>query len=75
MLDGELLPGNVHGHLGQAIDGDHLVTSDVHGTHEVRGHQAPDAFQAFVDVQERTGLLAVAPDLDLAAVGSLGDLA
>ena len=31
-------------------------------------HQAVDAFDAVVDVAERARLLAVAPDLDLAAV-------
>src|SRR6202030_1506393 len=33
------------------------------------------ALQALVDIKERARLLAVAPDLDLAARGRLGDLA
>src|SRR2546426_7625992 len=62
-------------HVDEAVDRDHLVRPDVYRTAHVRPHQAQRALEAFIDVEERARLPAVAPDLDLAAVGRQGDLA
>ena len=45
-----------------------LLGADIDRPLEVRAREADRAFKAFVDIKERAGLRAVAPDLDLAAV-------
>src|SRR5215472_14023885 len=49
MAHAELLAGDLHNDLGQAVDGDHLLRADVDGAGKIRFHEAADAFQAFVD--------------------------
>ena len=62
------LAGDLDDDPGQLVDRDHPVGAEVEGLGVVRPHQAVDALDAVVDVAERPRLLAVAPDLDLAAV-------
>ncbi len=57
------------------VDGDHFFRAYVDGAGEVGIHEAADGFDAFIDIEERAGLAAIAPDFDLAAIGGLGDLA
>ena len=56
------------------IDGDHLLGADIHRAVKSERIRRKRAFQAFVDIEERAGLLAVAPDFDLSAVGGLATL-
>ena len=53
------------------VDRHHLLRADIDRPGEVRAHQPRRALEAFVDIEERAGLLAVAPDLDLAAAREL----
>ena len=73
MLDGDLDPGNLGNHVGQLVDGHHAVRAQVQRGDVIGTHQAVDAFQAIVNVAEGTGLLAIAPHLDLVVAGQLGD--
>ena len=66
---------NLHGHIGQLIDADHLVGADVDGSGPVGAHQPQGPLQALLDVEKRPGLFAVTPDLDFAAVRRHGHLA
>src|SRR5207253_7241912 len=75
MADRELLSGDRHDELGEAVDRHHLLRANIDRPREARAHQARAALQALVDVEERSGLLAVAPDLDLATRGRLGHFA
>ncbi len=68
MYDAQALPGNIRNHPGQLVDRDHFLGADIHRPGEVRVNQPADTLQAFIDIEERASLLAVAPDLDLAAV-------
>ena len=61
-----------HGQIGQAVDGDHFLGTDVDRPGPIRAGQTQGPFQAFVDVEEGPGLFAVAPDFDLAAVRGHG---
>src|SRR5579871_1004880 len=61
-------------HLSQPVDRDHFLGSDVDRTRKVRFHQSPDTLKALVDVKERPGLFAIAPNLNLTAIGSRGNL-
>ena len=69
------LAGDARDHVDQLIDRHHLVRADIDRPDKIRAHQPQRAFQAFVDVKEGAGLLAVAPDLDLAAVRRHRDFA
>src|SRR5229473_965040 len=60
--------------LREFVDRDHLLRSDVDRTRDTGAHDAQGSFDAFVDVEERPRLAAVAPHLDLPAVSGLGDL-
>ena len=75
VADGELLARDVHDHGGELVDRDHLFRADVERAGVRRAGQAQHAFEAFVDVEERARLIAVAPDLDLAAQLGFGHLA
>src|ERR1017187_5185649 len=68
VYDSEALSGNVRDHPGQLVDRDHFLGTDIHRPGEFRVNQAADTLEAFIDIEERASLLAVAPDLDLAAV-------
>jgi hypothetical protein len=61
----QLDPGDLLHDVHQLVDGHQLAAPDVDRLHVVAVGQHLGALQAVVDVHERTGLLAVAPDLDL----------
>src|ERR1022692_2465265 len=65
VYDSEALSGNVRDHPGQLVDRDHFLGTDIHRPGEFRVNQAADTLEAFIDIEERASLLAVAPDLDL----------
>src|SRR5262249_42229675 len=67
--------GDAGGECGEIVDRPHLFRADVDRSCPVRTREPKDTLETIVDVKERSGLLAVAPDLDLAAVLGLGDLA
>ena len=64
MLVSDLDAGRLGGDVGQLVDGHHSVPAEVERLGVVRVHEAVDALDTVVDVHERAGLLAVAPDLD-----------
>src|SRR5688500_18446540 len=72
--DAEILPRDLDEQARQLIDGHHLLGADVHRPRGLGEDQTPDSLHALVDVEERACLLAVPPDLDLAAVRRLRDL-
>src|SRR5207244_3468328 len=61
--------------FGQLVDGYHLFRADVDRTGEGRARQTERALQAFVDIQKRACLLAIAPELDRAAAPGFRHLA
>src|SRR5204863_5556532 len=75
VLDGEAFPGDLHDQFGQLVDGYHLFRADVDRTGEGRARQTEGAFQAFVDIEKRACLLAIAPELDRAAAPGFRHLA
>src|SRR6266540_81731 len=68
------LAGDRADQVDQAVDGDHLVGSQVQGRAVVRLGDSEDALHAVVDEGERAGLPAVSPHLDLVAVARGGHL-
>ena len=52
VLDGELFPRDLHDHLCEVIDRDHLFGTDVDRSGEIRLHEAANALDALVDIQE-----------------------
>src|SRR5690242_10820314 len=72
---GQFLAGNIRDDIHQLIDGHQFVCTEVERVAIIGSHDADQAFHAVVNVHERTGLLAIAPYFDLAAVLSQGDLA
>ena len=75
MPNSQLFACDFHRHLSQLVDRNHFIRADVNRSREIGFHQPPDALNALVDIQERAGLLSIAPDFDLAAVRGLGYLA
>src|SRR6202011_162746 len=73
-LVGALEPdaGDLLDDVDQAVDADQLVAADVQGVDDVALRQPDRAVVAVVDIHERAGLLAVAPDLDLVLARELG---
>src|SRR3982075_950646 len=73
-LVGALEPdaGDLLDDVDQAVDADQLVAADVQGLDDVALGQPDRAVGAVVDIHERAGLLAVAPDLDLVLARELG---
>ena len=70
------LAGNAHHDPGKFVDRHHFLGSDVHRPRETRrSHQPQRRVEAFLHEEERSGLKTVAPDIDLAAIRRLGDLA
>ena len=65
----ELYARNLGDDIGQLVDSDHPVLAKIERFVVIRMHQAVPALNAIIDIAERAGLLAVAPNLDLA--GSL----
>src|ERR1039458_4803580 len=68
MFHCQALARNVHDYSCKLVDRHHLFRPDVDRAGKRRFHQAAHTFQALGYVEERTGLFAVAPDLDFAAV-------
>src|ERR1039458_3913359 len=68
MFHCQALARNVHDYSCKLVDRHHLFRPDVDRAGKRRFHQAAHTFQALVDVEERTGLFAIAPDLDFTAV-------
>ena len=56
-------------HLDELVNGDHFVGADINRPGEVRTCQPPRALKAFIDIEERSGLFSVAPNLDFTSVG------
>src|SRR5690349_8041711 len=75
VLDRQALAGDLDDHPRELVDRDHLVGADIDRPREIRAHQAKRALDAFVDIEEGARLLAIAPDVDGAAVARFGDLA
>src|SRR5437879_7682353 len=73
MLDPQLLARDFHRHLCKLIDGHHFLRTNVKRPTLTRIHQAKHAFKTLVDIQERSGLFPVAPNLDLPALRGLGN--
>src|ERR1700722_6333040 len=71
----ELLAGDGHNAVGKLIDRHHLVGADVQWSREPRAHQPDRAFDAFRHIQEGSGLLAIAPNVDRPSVWRHCDLA
>ena len=68
----ELDAGDVLDDVDELVDGDELAAADVDGFDEIAVGEHLRALEAVVDVHERTGLVAVAPDLDVVRPGELG---
>src|SRR3979490_1909273 len=68
----ELHAGDLLDDVDQAVDADQLVAADVERLDDVALGQADRAVGAVVDIHERAGLLAIAPDLDLVLARQLG---
>ena len=75
MIKVNLLAGNVGNHHGQLVDRHHFFRADIYRAGKVGTGQAQRAFNAFIHIEERTRLQAIAPDLDRVAGLRLGDLA
>src|SRR4051812_32662694 len=71
----DLFAGDVGDQINQSVDADQLVGAEVQWIAEIGGHQAQQAFNAVVNVHVGPCLIAVAPDLDYAAVFGERDLA
>src|SRR5579872_1011545 len=69
----QLFAGDAADHVDEVVDADHFVGAEVEGLAMVRGHQADQAFDAIIHVHVGTRLMAVAPDLDLAAIFRVRD--
>jgi hypothetical protein len=65
-VDREPLAGNFHARLRERIDRHHLLAADVERLGAPGPHQAQDAVEALVDLEEGAHLPAVAPDFDRA---------
>src|SRR6266513_3144873 len=72
VLPGDLEARRVGDQVGELVDADQTVLTEIDRLLIARLHQQPQALDAVVDVAERTRLLAVAPDLDLTRAGQLG---
>src|SRR6185437_9471431 len=75
VLDRQALAGDLDDHPRELVDRHHLVGADIHRPREIGAHQAQRALDAFIDIEEGARLLAVAPDLNGAAVARLGHFA
>src|SRR5680860_957706 len=69
------LTGNFRDDPRKLIDAHHPVGSQVQRVGVAGLHQAVNALDAVIDIAERTGLLAVTPDLDLPALFRRSNLA
>src|SRR6202000_518845 len=67
----DLLPGCSDHDFGKLVDSDQFVGAEIERLFVLRPHDAMDALDAVVDIHERTGLLAVAPYVDLAGIRSV----
>src|SRR6185503_9183367 len=63
--------GNLADDVGELVDRDQPIRTEIQRLAVVRCHQPLDALEAVADVAERSRLLAVAPDVDLALAGQL----
>jgi hypothetical protein len=50
--------------ISQFVDCHQTILAEVEGFSEIGVHQTVDAFQAIVNITERTSLLTITPDLD-----------
>src|SRR5436190_5330181 len=71
VADLDALAGDRDHGAGELVDGHHFIRADIDRPLEARAHQPAHALDAFVDIEKRARLPAVAPDLDRAAVSRL----
>src|SRR6201992_1958955 len=71
----DLLPGCFDYDFGELVDTDQFVGAEIERLFVIGPHDAMNALDAVIDIHERTGLLAVAPYLDLAGIRSVCDFA
>ena len=64
----ERLTGNARHNIHQPVNTHHFIGTDVDRSSEIGAQQPQRALQAFIDVEEGTGLLPIPPDLDFTAV-------
>ena len=50
--------------MGQLIDRDHFLRADIDGAGKGGAHEADDPFEAFVNIEKRPRLFAVAPNFN-----------
>ena len=63
--------GDLADDVGELVDRDQPILSEIQRLAVVGRHQPLDPFEAVADIAERSRLLAVAPDIDLALAGEL----
>jgi hypothetical protein len=73
--DAQALAGYIHCQMCKPVDSDRLFGPYVDGSGKGRVHQSPHSLNTLVDVEKRTRLAAIAPDLNLTARISLGNFA
>src|SRR5690606_10249710 len=70
VTDRKALAGDFHDHASELVDRHHLLGPDIYGPREIRSHEPQCSLDALVNVQEGTGLLAIAPNLDFSPIRS-----
>src|SRR5205085_12380630 len=72
VVPGGLDPRDALDDVDELVDADQLVAAQVDRLVAVAGEDHLGSLDAVVDVHERAGLLAVAPDLDVVVTGDRG---
>src|ERR1700692_3475158 len=74
MSPANVLAHNLGNDIYQLVDCDKLVRAKIKRLAIIRLHNAIDAFDAIIDIHERTGLFAIAPNLYFFVVADRRDL-
>ena len=71
----DLFSGDIGNDVHQLVDRHHFFGTDVDRPLEIGSGQPQSPFDAFIHIEERTRLQAIAPNLDGIARGGIGNLA